>query len=153
MDKDTGGPAFPEPGLMGDLRESLAGFQSETSIENKPADSLKGHVAVSGKVILTEEQAQQIEEALTGWTGSLDERAVSKIDIAISAIRAARAQEQAEQEPVAWVKFQNGEITHAELSDGSGADMDLSDWTPLYAAPVRTKDLTDEFLVGATEVE
>ena len=37
---------------------------------------------------------------MTGWTGSLDERAVSKIDIAISAIRAARAQEQAEQEPV-----------------------------------------------------
>ena len=51
--------------------------------------------------------------------------------------------EQEEQEPVAWVKFQNGEITHAELSDGSGSDMDLSDWTPLYAAPVRTKDLTD----------
>jgi len=52
--------------------------------------------------------------------------------------------EQAEQEPVAWVKFQNGEITHAELSDGSGSDMDLSDWTPLYAAPVRTKDLTED---------
>lgn len=44
---------------------------------------------------------------------------------------------QPEQEPVAWVKFKDGEITHAEMSDGSGVDMDLTDWTPLYTTPPR----------------
>jgi len=51
-------------------------------------------------ITLTTEQAQQIEEALSGWTGSLDEQAVVKIDEALATIRAARAQERAEQELV-----------------------------------------------------
>jgi hypothetical protein len=59
------------------------------------------------------------------------------MDSAITALRAALAEP--EQEPVAWVKLKDGEITHAELSDGSGVDMDLTGWTPLYTAPTPRK--------------
>lgn len=51
------------------------------------------HIAKGGKLILAIEQAQQIEEALSGWIGSLDEQAVVKIDEALAIIRAARAQD------------------------------------------------------------
>ena len=63
---------------------------------------------------------------------------------AITALREALA-EQAEQEPVAWVaedvcdgQFINGRKRRIwwECIEGAG--------TPLYAAPVRTKDLTDD---------
>jgi len=44
---------------------------------------------------------------------------------------------QGEAEPVAWVKIERGEITHAELSDGSGVDFDLrgAGYVPLYSHP------------------
>ena len=37
---------------------------------------------------------------------------------------------------VAWAKFADGEMTHMEMSDGSGADFDLvgHGFIPLYAA-------------------
>lgn len=39
--------------------------------------------------------------------------------------------------PVAWAKFQGGEMTHMEMSDGSGCDFDLKGfgYVPLYTAP------------------
>lgn len=37
----------------------------------------------------------------------------------------ARLRELAEAEPVAWAKFDGTEITHMEMSNGSGADLDL----------------------------
>ena len=43
--------------------------------------------------------------------------------------------EQAEQEPVAWMNEERNTITWNEL---------YPNMTPLYAAPVRTKDLTDD---------
>ena len=46
--------------------------------------------------------------------------------------------EQAEQEPVAWMDAA-GAIHKHKLQ---------RDWTPLYAAPVRTKDLTDAEIHG-----
>jgi hypothetical protein len=41
-------------------------------------------------------------------------------------------------EPVAWAKFNQGEITHSEMTDGSGCDFDLkaAGFVPLYTAPV-----------------
>lgn len=41
--------------------------------------------------------------------------------------------------PVAWVKIQQGEITHSEMSDGSGCDFDLvgAGFVPLYTHPQR----------------
>jgi hypothetical protein len=42
------------------------------------------------------------------------------------------------QKPVAWVKFSDGEITHAELSDGYSCDFNVIDagYQPLYTDPV-----------------
>jgi hypothetical protein len=39
-------------------------------------------------------------------------------------------------EPVAWAKFNQGEITHSEMTDGSGCDFDLkaAGFVPLYTA-------------------
>ncbi len=53
---------------------------------------------------------------------------------------------QPEPEPVAWVKFNQGEITHAELTDGSGCDFDLksSGFVPLYTAPVHAIDMSEK---------
>ena len=56
------------------------------------------------------------------------------IDIkAVAALREALA-EQAEQEPVAWKDLTYGNLHHQDFGNS----------TPLYAAPVRTKDLTDD---------
>lgn len=51
----------------------------------------------------------------------------------------ARALEQPEPKPVAWVKIQQGEITHSEMSDGSGCDFDLvgAGFVPLYTHLLR----------------
>lgn len=108
-------------------------------------------------ITLTAEQAQQIKEALkyarnvcVGSNWSTDDT-----DEALSTLRAARAQEQideswcidprpvngllsaeqAEQEPVAWMNEINGFICKEKTR---------SYHVPLYAAPVRTKDLTDD---------
>ena len=62
---------------------------------------------------------------------------------AITALREALA-EQAEQEPVAWW-MTNGEFTSNEWE----AKADGPDATPLYAAPVRTKDLTEQEIQDA----
>jgi hypothetical protein len=127
-------------------------------------------------ITLTTEQAQQIEEALDTAYGLAESGwAEHKYATALATIRAARAQGQAEQEPVAiadgtfnhncpigtplyaapiepvkqepvaWVaedvcdgQFINGRKRRIwwECIEGAG--------TPLYAAPVRTKDLTDD---------
>ena len=52
--------------------------------------------------------------------------------------------EQADQEPVLWIT-PDGEGWRMRL-DPPVNDVPLG-WTPLYAAPVRTKDLTDEEIV------
>ena len=52
----------------------------------------------------------------------------------ITALREALA-EQAEQEPVAWADEDGFPWKY---------NLDGKDWVPLYAAPVRTKDLTDD---------
>ena len=60
----------------------------------------------------------------------------------ITAMREALA-EQAEQEPVAWM-------------DGMGRFHKYRlqrDWIPLYAAPVRTKDLTDDEILKTNKTE
>lgn len=75
------------------------------------------HIADAGKVMLTTEQAQQIEEASARVEQSAEECMgddgmvmVAPLDLynelveSLEAIRAARAQEQAEQEPVAAIK-------------------------------------------------
>jgi len=54
-----------------------------------------------------------------------------------------QAIEQAEkQEPVAWAKFNQGEITHSEMTDGSGCDFDLkaAGFVPLYTAPITRQE-------------
>jgi hypothetical protein len=49
-------------------------------------------------------------------------------------------------QPVAWAKFNQGEITHSEMTDGSGCDFDLkaAGFVPLYTAPREWVGLTDE---------
>ena len=83
-------------------------------------------------ITLTEEQARQIEEALasceTGkWDATYDEILVEE---ALSTIRAAKAQEQAEQEPVA----------NTDCPEG----LEYGLYGFAMPAPVHTKDLTDE---------
>jgi hypothetical protein len=57
-------------------------------------------------------------------------------DNQIKALRERLAQQ--EPEPVAWAKFNQGEITHSEMTDGSGCDFDLkaAGFVPLYTAPI-----------------
>ena len=90
-------------------------------------------------ITLTEEQAQQIEEALKlAIRTSYSEHNNIKFEAAISIIRAERAQEQ---EPVAKVEVKNwGGLkvvswVYSKLEEGIHN---------LYATPVRTKDLTDD---------
>ena len=91
---------------------------------------------------LTTEQAQQIEEALDTAYGLAESGwAEHKYATALATIRAARAQEQAEQEPVAW-RWKNGNEwlnKYTYLDNGAPDCPELCE--PLYAAPVRTKDL------------
>ena len=75
------------------------------------------------------EAARQALEALE----TLDCGDSYKTHNAATALREALA-EQAEQEPVAWMNEERNTITWNEL---------YPNMTPLYAAPVRTKDLTD----------
>ena len=88
-------------------------------------------------ITLTAEQAQQIEEALVAMCNSLElpEDSVQ----ALATIRAARAQEQAEQEPVGYFAYDEEHDIWEELTGPNAPGA-----TPLYAAPVRTKDLTDD---------
>ena len=51
-------------------------------------------------------------------------------------------QKQAEQEPVAWVDEDGFPWKY---------NLDGKDWVPLYAAPVRTKDLTDDEITNEWE--
>lgn len=94
------------------LREALADLQSETGIENNQVDYLNGHsrdatkmvsdhFADSGKVMLTAEQAQQIEETLVLLCKTHPEvNGGFIVNMALNNIRTARAQEQAGQEPI-----------------------------------------------------
>ena len=76
-------------------------------------------------------------------------------DIEYTALREALAEqaEQAEQEPVAWRvrgynQFKTGNPAPWRYVDGADKPTvnkpDCCDFEPLYAAPVRTKDLTDD---------
>ena len=106
-------------------------------------------------ITLTAEQAQQIEEVLA------DIVRVYKFDTgtpvkALATIRAARAREHVtikdslttqEQEPVAWYLDtfdEDGELEDREYNGINEFSCGRGNGTPLYAAPVRTKDLTDD---------
>lgn len=124
------------------------------------------HIAGGGKVILTTEQAQQIEEALDESYAELSADShrdgprcllLTTLETAIATIRAARAQEPlstnldglpanlAEQEQVAVLDITYGR--EPECYATPNAD-DLPEGTyRLYAAHVRTKDLTDDEIV------
>ena len=110
-------------------------------------------------ITLTTEQAQQIEEALLRVEQNAEECMgddgmvmVVPLDLynelteALSIIRAARAQEQAEQEPVAEVVLRSHKVGFGRTEERKDivflADVEVG--TNLYAAPVRTKDLTDD---------
>ena len=88
-----------------------------------------------------EQAARQALEAL----GTLDCGDSYKTHNAATALRKALA-EQTKQEPVAWM-FVNDDGECEEIGYGKdylkGSEM-IADFQPLYAAPVRTKDLTDD---------
>ena len=89
-------------------------------------------------ITLTTEQAQQIEEALVNLCNSIQ---LPTSDVkALATIRAARAQEQAEQEPVGVVETSDEWGVAGVVAAGTSVG------TKLYAAPVRTKDLTNDEL-------
>lgn len=118
---------------------------------------------------LTAEQAQQIEEAFENaesvaasinagkhhviqiddekcfwqreeWVRWAIDEVLPEIREALSAIRAARAQEQAEQEPVAEILVNDKDV----IVLWHKTARQLGHQAKLYAAPVRTKDLTDD---------
>ena len=113
-------------------------------------------------ITLTAEQAQQIEEALEDIVRVFEFETGTPVE-ALATIRAARAQElnlncksvqkrlatqwgyvkadQAEQEPVGRWNWNEAKFEWLTKFDYHKHHM-----TPLYAAPVRTKDLTDEEL-------
>ena len=137
-------------------------------------------------ITLTTEQAQQIEEALKlAIRTSYSEHNNIKFEASLATIRAARAQEQAEQEPVAevivrplrgdqsqlttdikwlqkpttgklyaapvepveqepvaWIEIERGIPMFVRFADKYKPNCD--GFIPLYDAPVRTKDLTDD---------
>ena len=86
------------------------------------------------------------------------ENAAEKCYEAITALREALA-EQAEQEPVAWmVTMENQDGTRKTFPlSGRYKDVrdtcDFGDPIPLYAAPVMTKDLTDDEICKANKTE
>ena len=126
-------------------------------------------------ITLTTEQAQQIEEALMKIAdlrnlGKICPEAIAFETLYI--IRAARAQadhsgeftemvaEQAEQEPVAWlvdaipIEGKPSATVGFPFATSSKETVDacidgIHIVTPLYAAPVRTKDLTKEEIQNA----
>ena len=67
--------------------------------------------------------------------GSEQDRAI--VDEALTAIRAARAQKQAEQEPVAWIEVERGIPMFARFADKYKPTGD--GFIPLYAAPFNCK--------------
>ena len=64
-------------------------------------------------------------------------------DLAMYRLREALA-EQAEQEPVAWIDNKTWCFTYSQYEYEDLDDDMTDDLVPLYAAPVRTKDLTDD---------
>jgi hypothetical protein len=60
-----------------------------------------------------------------------------------AAIRATRAQEQAEQEPFAWMHPSGGCLSAHYMKEFATGLEKETHTIPLYAAPVRTKDLTE----------
>ena len=89
-----------------------------------------------------EQAARQALETLEVWS---DASASLKGQEAITALREALA-EQAEQEPVAWARTsESGEVLDCISNKHKVTQPCTVDYDePLYAAPVRTKDLTDE---------
>ena len=89
-----------------------------------------------------EQAARQALEALevsTDWDVGARGKQLQSMK-AITALREALA-EQAEQEPVAWMYVnKDGECEQIEY----GEPFNDPSVTPLYTAPIRTKDLTDD---------
>ena len=101
-------------------------------------------------ITLTTEQAQQIEEALKlAIRTSYSEHNNIKFEASLATIRAARAQEQAEQEqePVSVLKASKANFER-QFGKQVFADWIYDDLTYSFenASPVRTKDLTDDEL-------
>ena len=82
------------------------------------------------------EQALEALEELHYSSGTVV--AAKKYESATAALREALA-DQAEQEPVAWMDDDKWFTRNKDAAKKFGGN-----WTPLYAAPVRTKDLTDD---------
>ena len=139
-----------KPGHIAPVRKMVPDHFADAG--NKVSD----HIAASGKVILIEEQAQQIEEALDElrYANNTD-IAKTKYYKALSTIRTARAQadhiagsDKMVREPVAWgLTDETGEVldcisNHYKTTQPCTVDYDL----PLYAVPVQRQwvDLTDD---------
>jgi len=96
---------------------------------------------------------QQALEALERASAIMDSSAQQRQDDAITALRDALG-EQAEQEPVHWVVPDFGFLFPSEDAAQRYLINIESDArpTPCYAAPVRTKDLTDDEIANAMEL-
>ena len=91
------------------------------------------------------EQALEALEELHYSSGTVV--AAKKYESATAALREALA-DQAEQEPVAWMDDDKWFTRNKDAAKKFGGN-----WTPLYAAPVRTKDLTDDEILKTNKTE
>ncbi len=104
-------------------------------------------------ITLTDEQALQIEEALVATLKNNDYW-LEKCTGALDTIRAARAQEQSEQEPVAWAT----KISKAFFNSPANGVFQVSHImrdeynVPLYTPPVDAKAIRAEALEEAAKV-
>ena len=91
---------------------------------------------------MTNKLEQAARQALKSLEKIAYDTANPDTEKAIMALREALA-EQAEQEPVAWCYFCEDALW-GFFTDPDECDPDCDNEMPLYAAPVRTKDLTDD---------
>jgi hypothetical protein len=81
------------------------------------------------------EQAEMIEKSTKAWADTPDHfRDATK--------KVVPSNYSNSHQPVAWAKFNQGEITHSEMTDGSGCDFDLkaAGFVPLYTAPITRQE-------------
>jgi hypothetical protein len=81
------------------------------------------------------EQAEMIEKSTKAWADTPDHfRDATK--------KVVPSNYPNSHQPVAWAKFNQGEITHSEMTDGSGCDFDLkaAGFVPLYTAPITRQE-------------
>jgi hypothetical protein len=85
------------------------------------------------------EQAKMVKKGTKAWANTPD-----------NWVDDLRGGAEAMKQAVAWAKFNQGEITHSEMTDGSGCDFDLkaAGFVPLYTAPPKREwvGLKDEDL-------